>query len=40
LQNTIRSRDDGGTVLVVGWLFVPRWILPADPSEGLEIVTA
>ncbi len=37
--------DYGGTVLVVGWLFafwifVQRWILPADPSEDLEMATA
>jgi len=41
----ILFHDYGGTVLVVGWLFafwlfVQRWILPADPSEDLEIATA
>jgi exosortase/archaeosortase family protein len=41
----ILFHDYGGTVLVVGWLFafwmfVQRWILPADPSEDLEMATA
>jgi exosortase/archaeosortase family protein len=41
----ILFHDYGGTVLVVGWLFafwlfVQRWILPVDPSEDPEIVTA
>ena len=36
--------DYGGTVLVVGWLFVfwmfvQRWILPADPSDQPELAT-
>ena len=41
----ILFHDYGGTVLVVGWLFgfwmfVQRWILPADASEDMEVVTA
>lgn len=41
----ILFHDYGGTLAVVGWLFafwlfVQRWILPADPSEDVEIVTA
>ncbi len=37
--------DYGGTILVVGWLFVfwifvQRWILPAEPSDDVELVTA
>jgi exosortase/archaeosortase family protein len=41
----ILFHDYGGTVLVVGWLFafwlfVQRWILPVDPSEDPEMVTA
>ena len=37
--------DYGGTLLVVGWLFafwlfVQRWILPADASEDVEMATA
>ena len=41
----ILFHDYGGTVLVVGWLFafwlfVQRWILPADPSEDLEMAAA
>jgi exosortase/archaeosortase family protein len=41
----ILFHDYGGTVLVVGWLFafwlfVQRWILPADPSDDLEMATA
>jgi exosortase/archaeosortase family protein len=41
----ILFHDYGGTVLIVGWLFafwlfVQRWILPTDPSEDREIVTA
>jgi len=37
--------DYGGTLLVVGWLFafwifVQRWILPADPSDQPELATA
>lgn len=36
--------DYGGTLLVVGWLFafwmfVQRWILPADPSDQPELAT-
>jgi len=36
--------DYGGTVLVVGWLFafwmfVQRWILPAEPSDQPELAT-
>ena len=38
----ILFHDYGGTLLVVGWLFVfwlfvQRWILPADTSEDLEM---
>ena len=41
----ILFHDYGGTVLVVGWLFgfwmfVQRWILPADRSEELETAPA
>jgi exosortase/archaeosortase family protein len=41
----ILFHDYGGTVLVVGWLFVfwmfvQRWILPMDPSEDVEMATA
>jgi len=41
----ILFHDYGGTVLIIGWLFafwmfVQRWILPPDPSEGLESATA
>jgi hypothetical protein len=36
--------DYGGTVLVIGWLFVfwtvvQRWILIAPASDGMETVT-
>jgi exosortase/archaeosortase family protein len=38
----ILFHDYGGTLLVVGWLFafwlfVQRWILPADASEDMEM---
>jgi len=41
----ILFHDYGGTLLVMGWLFVfwifiHRWILPPDPSEELEAATA
>jgi exosortase/archaeosortase family protein len=41
----ILFHDYGGTVLVVGWLFafwmfVQRWILPAEPSDPLMEPTA
>jgi exosortase/archaeosortase family protein len=41
----ILFHDYGGTVLVIGWLFgfwifVQRWILPADASEELEYAGA
>ena len=41
----ILFHDYGGTVLVVGWLFgfwmfVQRWILPADPLDDLETAAA
>ena len=37
--------DYGGTLMMVGWLFafwifVQRWILPEEPSDELELVTA
>ena len=41
----ILFHDYGGTLLMVGWLFafwifVQRWILPEEPSDELELVTA
>jgi hypothetical protein len=37
--------DYGGTILVIGWLFVfwfavQRWILVTGPSDDVETVTA